>query len=127
MREQSCLSCAGAVDSQGTSQNSLQRAKRKAREGAAGGGRGKRPAVMPEDVLMSQMGCSQQVIPHKHTWSCIKCCGQLIYISASLLSIAQVGMQHNVRITTICCFTHLSRDCLLFTDFVHNCHDLPVI
>ncbi len=55
-----CLG-AGAVDSQGTSQNSLQRGKRKAREGAAGGGRGKRPTRVPEDALMSQMGCSQQV------------------------------------------------------------------
>ena len=53
--------CAGAVDSQGVS-NTSQRGKRKAREGGAGGARGKRPAKIPDDALMSQMGCSQQVI-----------------------------------------------------------------
>lgn len=52
---------AGAVDSQGTSQNSLQRAKRKARDAAGVAGRGKRPSRAHEDALMSQMGCSQQV------------------------------------------------------------------
>ena len=55
------LHVAGLVDSQGASQNSMQRAKRKAREGVADGGRGKRPARIPDDALMSQMGCSQQV------------------------------------------------------------------
>lgn len=54
---------AGAVDSQGTSQNSLQRAKRKARDAAGVAGRGKRPIRAHEDALMSQMGCSQQVTP----------------------------------------------------------------
>ena len=56
-----CLCDVGAVDSQGTSQNSLQGAKRKARDGAAAGGRGKRPSRVNEDALLSQMGCSQQV------------------------------------------------------------------
>ncbi|DBA89074.1 hypothetical protein WJX77_001689 [Trebouxia sp. C0004] len=51
----------GALDGQNVSQSTLQRAKRKAREGAAGGGRGKRPAKIPDDTLMSQIGCSQQV------------------------------------------------------------------
>lgn len=48
-----------AVDSQGTSQNSLQRGKRKGRADAAV--RNKRSSRPPDDMLMSQMGCSQQV------------------------------------------------------------------
>ena len=48
-----------AVDSQGTSQNSMQRAKRKGRAEAAA--KSKRSSRPPEDMLMSQMGCSQQV------------------------------------------------------------------
>ena len=61
-----CIVIAGAVDSQGTSQNSLQRAKRKARDTAGVAGRGKRPSRAHEDALMSQMGCSQQVTYHSH-------------------------------------------------------------
>ncbi|KAL0048805.1 hypothetical protein WJX82_011551 [Trebouxia sp. C0006] len=60
-RASSARDTAGALDGQSVSQGSLQRAKRKAREGAAGGGRGKRPAKIPDDTLMSQIGCSQQV------------------------------------------------------------------